>query len=127
MIAPYEKRKLKLGSLTFGLALGVVASAQAADKKPNILVIRGDDIGTWNINHNNRAMMGYKSTNIDRIARKGVALVAGVTKPGLIRLRAARRAYRHILQRRHALGRAADVFPTRVRSRPRDKTRATKS
>ncbi len=54
------------------------ASAQqgqprAAGKKPNILVIWGDDIGTWNISHNNRGMMGYKTPNIDRIAREGVS------------------------------------------------------
>jgi arylsulfatase len=46
--------------------------AQAADKKPNILVIWGDDIGTWNISHNNRGMMGYQTPNIDRIAKEGV-------------------------------------------------------
>jgi arylsulfatase len=49
-----------------------VAMAQQAKKKPNILVIWGDDIGTWNISHNNRGMMGYKTPNIDRIAREGV-------------------------------------------------------
>ena len=42
-------------------------------KKPNILVIWGDDIGTWNISHNSRGMMGYKTPNIDRIAKEGVA------------------------------------------------------
>ena len=52
------------------LAAGVV-SAQAEDK-PNILVIWGDDIGYWNISHNNRGMMGYKTPNIDRIANEGV-------------------------------------------------------
>ena len=41
--------------------------------KPNILVIWGDDIGTWNISHNNRGMMGYKTPNIDRIAKEGVS------------------------------------------------------
>jgi arylsulfatase len=40
---------------------------------PNILVIWGDDIGTWNISHNNRGMMGYRTPNIDRIAREGVS------------------------------------------------------
>ncbi len=44
----------------------------AQSKKPNILVIWGDDIGTWNISHNNRGMMGYRTPNIDRIAREGV-------------------------------------------------------
>jgi arylsulfatase len=51
--------------------LADVASAQTA-KKPNILVIWGDDIGTWNISHNNRGMMGYQTPNIDRIAKEGV-------------------------------------------------------
>jgi arylsulfatase len=36
------------------------------------LVIWGDDIGTWNISHNNRGMMGYRTPNIDRIASEGV-------------------------------------------------------
>jgi len=52
------------------------ASAQAAAagaKKPNILVIWGDDIGTWNISHNPRGMMGYSTPNIDRVAKEGVA------------------------------------------------------
>ena len=48
-------------------------SAGAQDKKPNILVIWGDDIGTTNISHNNRGLMGYKTPNIDRIAKEGVA------------------------------------------------------
>ncbi|MBL7940090.1 MAG: arylsulfatase [Flavobacteriales bacterium] len=55
-----------------GLALTLGATAQQA-KKPNILVIWGDDIGTWNISHNNRGMMGYQTPNIDRIAKEGVA------------------------------------------------------
>ncbi len=42
-------------------------------QKPNILVIWGDDIGTWNISHNNRGMMGYQTPNIDRIAREGIS------------------------------------------------------
>jgi arylsulfatase A-like enzyme len=50
-----------------------LASAYAADKKPNILVIWGDDIGTWNISHNNRGMMGYHTPNIDRLGREGLS------------------------------------------------------
>lgn len=56
------------------LALGMFAAnaniVSAQQKKPNILVIWGDDIGTWNISHNNRGMMGFKTPNIDRIARE---------------------------------------------------------
>ena len=48
------------------------AAAQAADK-PNVLVIWGDDIGTWNISHNSRGMMGYQTPNIDRIAKEGLS------------------------------------------------------
>src|SRR5262245_45314603 len=51
----------------------VLAQAEKAGKKPNILVIWGDDIGTWNISHNSRGMMGYKTPNIDRLAKEGVA------------------------------------------------------
>ena len=51
----------------------LAAQANAASKQPNILVIWGDDIGAWNISHNNRGMMGYKTPNIDRIANEGVA------------------------------------------------------
>ena len=55
------------------LALASTVSAQTAGKKPNILVIWGDDIGTWNTSFWSRGMMGYKTPNIDRIAKEGVA------------------------------------------------------
>jgi arylsulfatase len=48
-----------------------LASAQPQKKKPNILVIWGDDIGGFNISAYNRGMMGYKTPNIDRIANEG--------------------------------------------------------
>src|SRR5580704_17183038 len=44
-----------------------------ATKQPNILVLWGDDIGTWNISYFSRGMMGYKTPNIDRVANEGVA------------------------------------------------------
>ena len=44
-----------------------------ANKKPNILVLWGDDIGWWNISYNSRGQMGYRTPNIDRIANEGVA------------------------------------------------------
>jgi arylsulfatase len=40
--------------------------------KPNILILWGDDIGWYNISHNNRGAMGYQTPNIDRIAREGI-------------------------------------------------------
>jgi arylsulfatase len=44
-----------------------------AAKKPNILILWGDDIGTWNISYFSRGMMGYRTPNIDRVANEGVA------------------------------------------------------
>jgi arylsulfatase len=52
--------------------LPAAAQAQSDSAKPNILVVWGDDIGTWNISHNNRGMMGYRTPNIDRIASEGI-------------------------------------------------------
>jgi arylsulfatase A-like enzyme len=42
-----------------------------ANGKPNILILWGDDIGFWNISHNSRGAMGYRTPNIDRIAEEG--------------------------------------------------------
>jgi len=42
-------------------------------KKPNILILWGDDIGWWNISYNSRGQMGYRTPNIDRVANEGVA------------------------------------------------------
>jgi arylsulfatase A-like enzyme len=43
----------------------------ATARKPNIVVIWGDDIGQFNISAYNMGMMGYKTPNIDRIGREG--------------------------------------------------------
>ncbi len=70
--------KTKILSIVFALCTTTLAFfstgplAEAAEKKPNILVIWGDDIGLWNISHNSRGMMGYQTPNIDRIAKEGV-------------------------------------------------------
>jgi arylsulfatase A-like enzyme len=47
------------------------AASPAGGRKPNILVIFGDDVGYWNLSAYNRGMMGYRTPNIDRIAREG--------------------------------------------------------
>ena len=66
----------KLKRITFCAIIGIAAvigspATIAADKKPNILIIWGDDIGQFNISAYNRGMMGYKTPNIDRIAAEG--------------------------------------------------------
>ena len=43
-----------------------------ATKQPNILILWGDDIGMWNISHFSQGMMGYRTPNIDRVAKEGV-------------------------------------------------------
>src|SRR5262245_66482055 len=43
----------------------------AKSDKPNILIIWGDDIGWFNVSFNNNGIMGYRTPNIDRIAKEG--------------------------------------------------------
>jgi arylsulfatase len=59
---------LKRTSRRLFAVVGIVlvsAMAHAADKKPNILVIWGDDIGIENISYNNRGMMGLVQPDED--------------------------------------------------------------
>jgi arylsulfatase len=62
-------------ALTTRTARAQQPPAPAVGRQPNILVIWGDDIGIWNISHNNRGMMGYMTPNIDRIAREGLSFI----------------------------------------------------
>lgn len=58
--------------LTILLVCAVAQESRAADvKKPNILVIWGDDIGVHNISAYNHGIMGYKTPKIDRLAKEG--------------------------------------------------------
>ncbi len=66
---------------TLGIASGIVlaasalpldALAQAPTKKPNIVIIWGDDIGQSNVSAYSHGVMGYKTPNIDRVAREGM-------------------------------------------------------
>ena len=59
--------------LLFGLCL-FAGAAFAQDKKPNILVIWGDDIGHDNVSAYHRGMMGGRTPNIDRIANEGALM-----------------------------------------------------
>ena len=62
-----------LSLLTAGAALyGVTTNVQAADKKPNIVVIMGDDIGWFNIGAYNMGMMAGKTPNLDKLAKEGM-------------------------------------------------------
>ena len=45
--------------------------AAASGRKPNILMIMADDIGWFNVSAYNLGIMGYRTPNIDRIAKEG--------------------------------------------------------
>jgi Sulfatase len=84
-----SRRNILLGSsalvaaatLTSGALAQVQNAAPAAaptaptapsGRKPNILIIWGDDIGIANISAYSNGLMGYETPNIDRIAREGI-------------------------------------------------------
>jgi arylsulfatase A-like enzyme len=74
--------KIKLIVHTLILAITCIftapgtASAQSptpsSGKKPNIVIIWGDDIGQSNISAYSHGLMGYRTPNIDRVAHEGV-------------------------------------------------------
>ncbi|MEN8800199.1 MAG: sulfatase-like hydrolase/transferase, partial [Flavobacteriaceae bacterium] len=62
------KKIILLGSI---LLLSTTMLFAQKSRKPNILVIWGDDIGQFNVSAYNMGVMGYKTPNIDRIAKEG--------------------------------------------------------
>jgi arylsulfatase len=77
-----NRRSMLLGGTSALATAGLLSAAQImpaqaqapaapAGRRPNILVIFGDDIGLWNLSAYNRGMMGYRTPNIDRIAKEG--------------------------------------------------------
>jgi arylsulfatase A-like enzyme len=82
--ASLSRRNMLLGSSAFVAAATLTSAALAQTKKaaatispssgrkPNILVIWGDDIGIANISAYSGGLMGYETPNIDRIAREGI-------------------------------------------------------
>ncbi len=50
----------------------LLSSSAMAQKKPNILIIWGDDIGQSNISAYTFGLMGYQTPNIDRLAKEGM-------------------------------------------------------
>ena len=60
-----------LVAVLFAICVTAPAVAQTKQKKPNILVIWGDDIGIHNISAYNLGVMGYRTPSIDRVAKEG--------------------------------------------------------
>lgn len=50
----------------------LMTTVQAQGKKPNILVIFGDDVGQTDISAYSMGLMGFHTPNIDRIAKEGM-------------------------------------------------------
>jgi len=71
MNARFFKNTHRLLGGVIALLVASTFSPVFAKSKPNILVIWGDDIGYWNISAYNQGMMGYRTPNIDRIAKEG--------------------------------------------------------
>ncbi|MCB0478870.1 MAG: arylsulfatase [Crocinitomicaceae bacterium] len=65
------KSLTSIALLLFVSTISVTATAQKT-KKPNILVLWGDDIGQSNISAYTHGVVGYKTPNIDRIAKEGM-------------------------------------------------------
>lgn len=61
----------------------------ASRQRPNIVVIWGDDIGYWNLSAYNRGVMGYRTPNIDRIAKEGALFTDHYGQPSCTAGRAA--------------------------------------
>jgi arylsulfatase len=51
---------------------GLVAPPAQGGKRPNIVIIWGDDIGQSNISAYSMGLMGYRTPNIDRVAKEGM-------------------------------------------------------
>ncbi len=54
------------------MLIAPTAHGQAPARKPNIVVIMGDDIGMWNIGAYHRGLMAGKTPNLDQLAQDGM-------------------------------------------------------
>jgi arylsulfatase A-like enzyme len=69
-----KKTKIRAITIAFMVAIIAVWCAQPslAQDKPNIVIIWGDDIGQSNISAYTMGLMGYRTPNIDRVAKQGM-------------------------------------------------------
>jgi arylsulfatase A-like enzyme len=70
-ITPCRVKPLAFAAALIGAAMLALPAVAQDATKPNILIIWGDDIGWYNVSAFNLGVMGYRTPNIDRIAREG--------------------------------------------------------
>jgi arylsulfatase len=68
----WRQRLLHPVAIALGACMMVSAAHAAETKKPNIVVIMGDDIGWFNIGAYHQGMMAGKTPNLDKIATEGM-------------------------------------------------------
>lgn len=82
-------RRTSLAITILASTVAAFASPVAAQTRPNILVIFGDDIGWMNVSSYGGDIMGVQTPNIDRIGREGLRLTSFYAQPSCTAGRAA--------------------------------------
>jgi arylsulfatase len=65
-------KKTSRSAMLSALTTGLVAQPGGGKGKPNIVIIWGDDVGQSNISAYTMGLMGYRTPNIDRVAKEGM-------------------------------------------------------
>ncbi|WP_207308698.1 arylsulfatase [Marinobacter caseinilyticus] len=87
---PLSRRSLSRLATTVLLSLlGLMSAVAFAQEKPNILILFPDDVGWQNVSAYGLGTMGYRTPNIDRIAREGVMFTDHYAQPSCTAGRAA--------------------------------------
>ena len=67
---------MKIKNLVFACLLMILATVAFGQKKPNIIVIMGDDVGWTNLGCYGGDITGVPTPNIDRLAKEGMKLTS---------------------------------------------------
>jgi hypothetical protein len=67
----YRKLSLSLAAVAMLFSAAALPTT-AQQKKPNIVIIWGDDIGQTDVSAYSMGLMGFRTPNIDRVAREGM-------------------------------------------------------
>ena len=79
---PSRQFWLVFASLFLAITMTILpAAAQQQQRRPNILVIMGDDVGWFNIGAYHRGIMSGKTPNLDKLASEGMCSRTTTPKP----------------------------------------------